>query len=156
MICVQDLRNHFRYEDGNLVRKDSKRVQKPAGSHKGEYRVTLFNGKTYKTHRLIFLYHHGYLPEQIDHIDGDKHNNRIDNLRPCSASENSMNISIRSDSKSKAKGVVWEPDRQSWRVRVCVNSKTVYSARFKELESAKTAAINARNRYHGEYANHGV
>jgi hypothetical protein len=156
MVTQQELRDMFDYIDGNLIRKVGGHSRKPDGHHKGEYRVILFNARTYKTHRMIFLYHHGYLPNQIDHIDGNKHNNRIENLRECKPSENSMNIKTRKDSESGLKNVHWESSRRKWRVRIHVNGKVVYSSRFDDLEAAKNAATEARNQYHGEYANHGV
>ena len=156
MITVQELHDIFDYVDGDLVRKTGGHRRKTAGSHTGEYRTILVNGETYKTHRLIFMYHHGYLPNQIDHIDGNKHNNNIDNLRSCRPSENSMNIGTRKNNAIGIKNVQWEKSRKKWRVRIHANGSMVYCGRFDNLEAAKNAATESRNKYHGAYANHGV
>ena len=93
---------------------------------------------------------------QIEHIDGNKHNNKIDNLRPCKPSENSMNIGTRKNNAIGIKNVQWEKSRKKWRVRIHANGSMVYCGRFDNLEAATKAATESRNKYHGAYANHGV
>lgn len=154
MITQEILKKHFRYLDGYFIRIDSKRKSDPRNI-KSEYQTTMFKGKLYKTHRLIFMYHHGYIPEQVDHIDGNKHNNKIENLRPATQSKNSMNIKLRSDNTSGSKNVYWEGDRKKWRVIVHKQGRSVYSKRFDDKELADLVAIMAREKYHKEFANHG-
>lgn len=155
MITKDFLHKYFDYCNGDLIRKvfARKRYAKPKSS---EYLCTVILGKTYKTHRLIFLYHYGYLPKQIDHIDGNKFNNNIENLRECLPCHNSQNIGIKKNNNSGLKGIAWENNRRKWRVRVNSHGKNVYSGRFKDLELAELVAIEARNKYHKEFANHGV
>lgn len=156
MMITQDfLRDHFTYVDGELVRKKSAR-RRYAASDRSEYLCTVIEGKTYKTHRLIYLYHYGTMPTQIDHIDGDKYNNRIENLRECLPSNNSMNIGVKKNNTTGFKGIVWEASRKKWRTRVCVRGKTVFSARFDDLELAELVATMAREKHHGAFANHGT
>ena len=155
MITQEFLHKHFNYCNGDLVRKISPR-KRYANPELSEYLCIVVNGKAYKTHRMIFLYHHGYLPKQIDHIDSNKHNNQIENLRECLPSHNSMNIGLRKDNTTGIKGVVWEKDRMKWRVRVHMNQKKVYSGRFIDKELADLVAVMAREKYHKEFANHGV
>lgn len=155
MITKSRLHELFDYQNGELVRKKFAR-KRYADPLKSEYLMTLADKKYYKTHRLIYMYHYGYMPKQLDHIDGDKHNNRIENLRECLPSNNSMNIGVKLNNTSGIKGVVWEPSRNKWRTRVCVQGKTVFSGRFNDLELAELVAIEARNKYHKEFANHGV
>ena len=84
---TQDLvRALFNYRDGNLYWKISKSYRIKIGNLAGRinkqgYRSVGINNKEYRYHRLIYLYHYGYLPKFIDHIDGNKLNNNIDNLR---------------------------------------------------------------------------
>ena len=155
MVTQKRLHELFKYQNGDLIRKKSPR-KRYASPEKSEYLCTCVDGVSYKTHKLVFLYHYGFIPKQIDHIDGNKHNNFIKNLRGCLPSNNSMNIGIRSDNSSGVKGVAWEPKRKKWRVRVCAQGKTMYSGRFEDIELAELVAIEARNKYHKEYANHGV
>lgn len=61
------------------------------------YLVGKIDGKQYRAHRIAFAIYHGYWPDEIDHIDRDKINNRIDNLRDCSRSENNLNRKFRWD-----------------------------------------------------------
>lgn len=155
MITQQHLHELFDYVEGDLVRKVSPR-KRYAKQECSEYLSTVIDGKPYRTHRLIYLYHHGHMPKQIDHIDGNKYNNRIENLRECLPSHNSMNIGVKKNNTTGAKGVTWEAVRQKWRTRVCVHGKTVFSGRFDDFELAELVAIEAREKYHGAFANHGT
>ena len=155
MITKDFLHNNFLYLNGDLVRKVSPR-QRYSKPELSEYLCTTVFGKTYKTHRLIFLYHHGYMPKQVDHIDGNKYNNMIENLRECLPCHNSQNIGVKKNNTSGIKGVIWESERNKWRVRINAQGKNVYSGRFEDIELAELVAIEARNKYHKEFANHGV
>lgn len=93
---TQDLlKELFSYRDGDLYWKKSRsgiKIGCSAGTIDDRgYRVIKINGKSYKGHRLMFLYHHGYLPEFLDHVDGDPLNNDIDNLREATKQENGRN-----------------------------------------------------------------
>lgn len=73
------------------------------------YVEVMIDGNTYKVHRLVWLYVHGEFPSgdkpYIDHIDGNRSNNRIENLTTCSAAENSRNRKIPSNNTSGVNGV---------------------------------------------------
>lgn len=90
------LKELFDYRNGNLYWKVRKSYRIKIGDiggyvRKDGYRHVGIDDKDYKSHRLIFLYHHGYLPKSLDHIDGNKSNNDIDNLRCATNQENAMN-----------------------------------------------------------------
>lgn len=109
---VAKLRDLFDYVDGNLIwRRPRKGVNKDriAGYTRPDgYRATRIDGKSYLVHRLIYLYHNGYMPVVIDHKDGNPANNKIENLRECSMSQNSQNSKIKSGNRSGVKHVRWE------------------------------------------------
>ena len=78
-----------------------------------------YRGKTWKAHRLIFFYHHGFMPEnQVDHIDGNRVNNHPENLREVSASCNSRNCKVFSTNQSGVTGVSWFTSRNKWQVKL--------------------------------------
>ena len=97
--------------------------------------------KGYYHHRLAFLLCHDYLPEYIDHIDGNRVNNRIDNLRACTSSENNWNTGIPKTNKSGYKGVS-KHSYGRWHARIKVDNKDVHLGLF----DCKHAAARAYNR----------
>ena len=108
--------------------------------------------KCFKAHRLVFLYHHGYLPECVDHIDGDKTNNKIENLRAATKEENCHNQKIRSTNKSGYKGVKWVEHCKKWQVEVCKNYKQLRFGMYEDLELAGLVAIEATELIHGRFS----
>ena len=106
-LTVDLLKELFDYdkETGNLIwkRKPSTKIKVGdiAGTLKDNgYIYVGINHNSYRAHRLIFLMHKGYLPKTIDHINRDKLDNRIENLRPATVSQNSMNRDISSKNTS--------------------------------------------------------
>ena len=150
----------FDYKDGNLYwkKKASKKtvIGEMAGTQvDSRYGRLQVNKKLYLTHRLIFLWHHGYLPKFIDHIDGNSKNNRIENLRETTISLNLANTKKPKHNTSGYKNVIWHPTRNKWQVRIQINKKGKSFGYYKDLELANLVATEVRNKYFGEFANHG-
>lgn len=150
---------YFDHKDGHLYWKKVMHPNKQylvgqeVGSiHKTGYRHVTWMGKIHKVHRLIFLLKHGYLPKEIDHINGDRQDNRIENLREVTRSENQFNKAMCSNNTSGFRGVNWHKHSKSWVVRVCTKGKTKILGYFKDLELAGLVADEARNLYHGKFA----
>lgn len=97
-------------------------------------------------HRLVMNAKKG---QQVDHINRNKLDNRKENLRFCTHSQNQMNSKPRRDIP---KGIHWRDSRKAWIVRIGLNGKLQWVGYFKELVKAKTAYYNAVKKYHGEYA----
>lgn len=136
----------FEYRDGELFYKQ------PAGkTHSNGYKRVCVAGKMHPLHRIIYMLHHGYMPELVDHIDGNKQNNRIENLRSVTNQQNQWNRVTRKNT-SGAKNVCWHKQRKKWQVRVCGKSFGLYD----DFEEAKRVATEMREKLHGEYANHEV
>ena len=160
-IITQDyVKQLFEYRDGALYWKHSPAHNVRAGSKAGNiqsegYRSIKINNKTYKAHRLIFLMFHGWLPEKVDHKDANTSNNQIENLRPATSSENSFNAKKRVDNKSGVKNVYWNKQCNKWAVQVSINNKHKYFGLYDDLELADLVAQEARDKYHGAFANHG-
>ena len=143
----------FFYENGVLYWKHNKKI---AGTkHKSGYIDISVNKKKYKAHRIIFLLLNGYIPIFIDHINCIKHDNRIENLREASGSQNQYNTLKRKTNTSGYKNVYWEKSRNKWRVEIRIgNSKYKVVGRFNDLNDAVDAATKARENYHGNFARH--
>jgi hypothetical protein len=120
------LKELFYYEDGTLYWKKSGsgRVHKNAGCmHRNGYIVITIDGKQYPAHRLIYLYHHGYMPEpEIDHKNRKRSDNKIDNLREASVSCNQRNRGNPSNNKSGIKGVWYDNREKKWRAGIRNNN----------------------------------
>ena len=148
----------FEYKEGRLYWKTCKKrtdfVGKEAGTFDGKRRQITYNGKHYKTHRLIFLMFHGYMPKEIDHIDTNPSNNLIENLRVANRSEQCCNTKLRHSSKSGLKGISWDSNRKKWTVVISKNKQPVYRHRFEDLELAELVAIEGRDKYHNTFARH--
>lgn len=158
MITQQRLHELFEYRDGTLIWKVTRRAGKVAGTFDkstGYYRIHI-DKIYYRLHRMIFLYHHGYLTDglQIDHTDGNRTNNRIENLREVTNQQNQFNSKTSSRNKSGIKGVSWNEAKQKWEVRIMVNNRNKFIGYYDTLEEAEAAAIKARNELHGDHARH--
>jgi hypothetical protein len=156
----------FEYKDGNLYWKsrsdlpkkwNTKFVGKKAGWENGDgyISVSVYN-KKYRLHRVIFLMHYGYLPEQIDHINNNRKDNRIENLRATTADGNNKNSLIASHNTSGIKGVSYVAKRNYWRCVLTTNKKYKEVCGFKTKELAQEFIELWRELAHGKFANHGV
>ena len=159
MITQQLLQEIFSYEDGNLYRKKvlgGEAIGKKAGW------TTVCNGRLYRKinvykktvylHRMIFLFHYGYQPKYIDHINGDSLDNRIENLRPATQSQNCANQGLKKNNTSGYKGVRYRKDTGKWAAMVMVNRKAVSLGCYENIEDAAKAYEQGAKRFFGEFA----
>jgi len=149
----------FEYKDGHLYYKQitgrrSKIGEKVGFLAKTGYFSTSIKKQSYLIHRLIFLMFYGYLPKQVDHINNNRADNTIENLRESTNTQNQHNTKIRKDNASGFKGVYWHKRMNKWAVSVSVNKKRLYFGCFEDIELAEFVAIEARNKYHGKFAKH--
>lgn len=152
------LNSLFYYKDGNLYSKIDryKTTLKKDTLVKcylqSGYLRTCINYKSYRIHRLIFMMHYGYMPTQIDHINGIKDDNRIENLRDVNHSQNQLNKGIQKNNTSGIKNVTFENNR--WRVRTTINGKLKSFGSYEDWELAELVAIEVRDKYYKEFARH--
>ena len=162
MITQERLHELFEYRDGSLIWKMVISMKIKVGDIAGHlnksrgYFLVGIGRKQYLLHRLIFLYHHGYLTKglQIDHIDGDRTNNRIENLREVTNQQNAFNAKISSRNKSGVKGVTWDEQSQKWRSVIMLSGKQIHFGFYDTIEEATAVIKKARNEYHGDFARH--
>ena len=159
MITQELLHTLFDYKNGQLYRKNIPKAGIKAGSLAGfknsnGYLQTTVQGKKYLVHRIIFFMHNGYLPKEIDHINNIPSDNRIENLREATRMQNCHNQRMTKKNKNCSKNVVWLNKRKKWRVAMMVTGKSKSFGYFYDLELAELVAQEARNKYHGQFANH--
>lgn len=107
-------------------------------------------------HRVVWAIHYGEWPEdQIDHVDSDRLNNRIDNLREATASENGMNRGRQENSTSGYKGVHWHSGNKAFHGQICVAGKRICLGLHATAAAAHDAYCAAAEKYHGEFARTG-
>ena len=95
--------------------------------------------------------HYGYIPQIVDHIDGNTLNNKIENLRAVSLNQNQHNRGIDKRNKSGFKNVAWCKRTKKWQVSLAVNNKSMAFGRFSDIELADLVAQEARDKYHKEF-----
>jgi len=119
------------------------------GGLKGYHRVALDSSR-HLAHRLAWFYVYGIWPnEEIDHIDGNRANNRISNLRDVSSRVNLENmIRPRIGNKSGFLGVLYHPETGKWRARIQVNKKSVHIGLYETPELAYAAYVLKKRELH--------
>lgn len=130
-----------------------KAVGQPLGSrrHANDYVRLSVNGKIFQAHRLAWFYVYGRWPSHfIDHIDGDRGNNAIANLREASDTENARN----SAKTIRSKGYVYDKrcPLRPYHARIVVNYKAISLGYFASPEEAKSVYLNATRKYFGEFS----
>ena len=152
------LHSLFEYKEGKLYRKSNianTKIGDEAGwiGNKG-YRIIGIDYKDVSAHKLIFMMHHGYIPKYIDHINGNRNDNKIENLREASCSENNYNQKTSIKNTSGCKNVSWNKARNKWVVRIVFNVKKIKQWYVDDFELAELLAYEAREKYHKGFACH--
>lgn len=152
------------YEVSNYgnVRKVSTGESLRQSIYKGYSRVDLFKNwerydmvqKTIDVHRLVAL---TFIPNPlnkriVDHIDRDKLNNHIENLRWATHSQNGINRSAPKNNKSSQTGVHYDKSSKKWRAQIGLNGKNIRLGYFENFEDAVKARLVGEQKYFGEFA----
>ena len=123
----------------------------PGTLTQGGYLVIVVLGKAYMAHRLAWFHFYGVPPtDRIDHIDNDKLNNRISNLREASSAQNSQNRKLTTQNKLGVKGVT--SSRGRFKVHCSIAGKHTYIGSFDTLVEAAEAYKQAASNSYGEFA----
>ena len=155
----QKIKDEFRYDGKNLFWKNrgpKRRLDRPAGNKNkiSGYRQIRIDGKLHYEHRLVWIMTNGDISKgmEIDHIDGDRSNNSITNLRAGTHQQNCVNVQTRTcESKtSKYRGVYFNAGK--WQSRISVNKKHINLGRFICPVEAFCAYKKASLKFHGEWS----
>jgi hypothetical protein len=153
---IKNYENYMVSDEGRVFSIKSHKFLKPILNDRGYYIVFLYSNKIvkkFKVHRLVAI-HFLKNPENkklIDHINNNATDNRLENLRYATSSENNHNARIRKDNTSGVKGISFECNK--YRVRITINNKKKHIGYFKTLEEAKEARKKIANELFGEFTN---
>lgn len=157
MITQEWLLEFTIYKNGELWWKtkftNACKLHKPIGCDNGRgYLVCRISGKSYRVHRLIWLYHYGEWPsDDVDHINGIRNDNRIENLREATRTNNNYNRGSTPDTSSKFKGV-YKRRTKNFIAEIHKDRKKYYLGSFdSEIEAAKAYDTKAKELC-GEFA----
>jgi len=143
----------FEYKNGALIRKvrtcNSVKVGDSAGYLRPDGRIYIMvDGKQYLRYRLVWMMHYGNIPKglQVDHIDnaGLKSDDRIENLRLATQSQNNHNI--------EARGHDWHEPLGKWRAQIRHHGKGIHLGYFDCQIDARAEYLRAKRKYAGEFA----
>ena len=147
------------FKDASYQRRWNDRCAgKRAGCVSGTIAYSRINlsGNMYLVHRLVWLHVHGEWPsDQIDHIDGDRLNNRIGNLRAVTRTENARNSARSSANTSGTVGVSYDNRDKRWHAYICVGGGSRKSLGYFKTKAEACAARQAGERLLGYHPNHG-
>lgn len=155
-LTQEKIKSLFEYNDnGSLSWKvkiaDKINIGQRAGTkHSGGYWQIRIYKKIYLEHRLVWLYHYGYLPTcQIDHINRNKLDNRIENLRLCPRNEldNCQNLGLNPRNTSGHTGISWSKQCNKWVVQISSDGKNKSIGYFSDIEEAIKARKQAEIKY---------
>lgn len=155
MLTAERLREVLIYEAGVFRWRCSRGPRRPgsvAGCANGEgYIVICIDGARHYAHRLAWLYVHGEWPEgEIDHRDRRKANNKIENLRDATRSENNANRA--GQRANRLKGAVWHKKAGRWMASIQVKGRSVYLGLHDTEEAAHAAYLAAAKEHYGVFA----
>jgi hypothetical protein len=158
-LTQERLKELFDYKNGSLIWNvrvaNRVHVGDVAGGTNGQkdpYVRVRVDGKRYLLHRLIYAWHTGLFYEIIDHANGNIHDNRIENLRPATSSQNQQNSCTPKNNTSGSKNVSWNKRQSKWCVFLRIHNRKKHIGVFKDFELADLVAQEARALYFGQFA----
>lgn len=140
----------FTYKKGVILREG-----KPLPLHRtGPYLAWTTAKKKFYAHQIVWFIHHGRIPKLIDHINGDKEDNRIENLRACTPAQNQYNSPKKRNNKSGFKGVVEHKrcTKKKWQAKIVVDGTLNSLGYYETPEKAGAVYEAAARKYAGEFA----
>lgn len=145
---------HYNENTGEMlwIKPTSARVKigDKVGNNDGKgYLQTCIDGRRYRVHRLVWLWVYGVFPTyHIDHIDRDRTNNKLSNLRDLPQALNNQNIGVTRANTSGFLGVSWSKEMRKWEARISINNKTRVIGYFDKPENASNAYRLAKQTHH--------
>ena len=139
------------------IKKPCKKIkvgQEAGGMNPDGYIVVSFKHHIYKAHRLAYYMYHGIDPLEkfIDHIDGNRSNNKIDNLRLATNPQNAMNrVNLNRNNTSGVIGVYWDKFYKKWRAVIMINGKQTHLGYFINKEDGIKARREGEIKYFGDF-----
>ena len=155
---IVDYPNYMVSNFGNVKNIKTDKILKAGINSSGYYVINLCkNGKVklFQIHRLVA---NAYIenPEtkqNVDHSDGDKFNNKVNNLRWATKTENARNSKLYSRNTSGVKGVYWYASKNKWQAYITIDKIKVHLGYYNTIEEAKEARINKANEIFGDFKN---
>lgn len=155
---IDDLKTHLSYDENTglftwIVPTNPRiKVGSNAGVYRNDkrnrYQYLRFRGQIYLGHRLAWFYVFGKWPSTIDHVNGDKRDNRLCNLREVTPGENMQNQSAKGKGRSGLIGAIWNERRSKWFAQITVGRKCIHLGSFDDKNDAHRAYVEAKKTYH--------
>jgi hypothetical protein len=149
---------YFYYKEGNLfwritLNNRAKKDKQAGHKHNSGYIHVQVNKKSYKVHRIVYEMHFGVISENfiVDHKDGDKSNNTIENLRLATPSQNLFNSLATSRNKTGFKGVRYSNTYGGYYAQIMLNGKQKHLGVYSSAELASEAYNKAAKDLQGEF-----
>lgn len=149
-VTADYIRSAFSYDrkTGDLTRLTGPRAGSVSGTvAKDGYKIIRVAGKNYYAHRLAWLHVHGSFPSKhLDHIDGNRGNNSLENLRECTVSQNAQNRKVYRDNKTGLMGVTERRGR--YIAQLVANGSRKLTAYCASAEEAHQLYLEAKRKFH--------
>lgn len=159
MVTIERVKELFEYNPATglftrLIKVKRHNKGDVAGCLKKDgYVVIKIDGVIYYAHRLAYFYMTGrWFDGETDHKDLNRSNNKWDNIRESTYSQNQMNTGLWKTTTSGHKGVHWDKSSKKWRVRMGVNNKVLNFGSYESFEEACVVRKNKEIEFFGEFS----